>query len=138
MKVALLLAIAFIGCGGEQAQRSLEPDGEMAAIAADGIVSIVNHTNYVLEVAYLNEVDAQAPRIVRTEVPVGARAVVSGEALPAGLEVEFDLDLVFIPPTGDGVRVRRKLRLVIDGDQVLGVRLAGETDPFSVEIELDT
>ncbi|MDE0962025.1 MAG: hypothetical protein OSB73_02760 [Candidatus Latescibacteria bacterium] len=136
MKVALLLAIAFIGCGGEQAQKSLESDGEMPAIAADGIVSIVNHTNYVLEVAYLNEVDAQAPRIVRTEVPVGARAVVSGEALPAGLEVEFDL--VFIPPTGDGVRVRRKVRLVIDGDQVLAVRLADETDPFSVEIELDT
>ena len=135
MKVALLLAIAFIGCGGEQAQKSLESDGEMPAIAADGIVSIVNHTNYVLEVAYLNEVDAQAPRIVRTEVPVGARAVVSGETLPAGLEVEFDL--VFIPPTGDGVRVRRKVRLVIDGDQVLAVRLADETDPFSVEIELD-
>ena len=108
----------------------------MPAIAADGIVSIVNHTNYVLEVAYLNEVDAQAPRIVRTEVPVGARAVVSGEALPVGLEVEFDL--VFIPPMEDGVRVRRKVRLVIDGDQVLGVRLADETDPFSVEIELDT
>jgi hypothetical protein len=135
VKVALLLAIAFIGCGGEQAQKSLESDGEMPAIAADGIVSIVNHTNYALEVAYLNEVDAQAPRIVRTEVPVGARAVVSGETLPAGLEVEFDL--VFIPPTGDGVRVRRKVRLVIDGDQVLAVRLADETDPFSVEIELD-
>jgi hypothetical protein len=74
VKVALVLAIAFIGCGGEQAQKSLESDGEMPAIAADGIVSIVNHTNYVLEVAYLNEVDAQAPRIVRTEVPVGARS----------------------------------------------------------------
>ncbi len=73
MKVALLLAIAFIGCGGEQAQKSLESDGEMPAIAADGMVSIVNHTNYVLEVAYLNEVDAQAPRIVRTVVPVSAR-----------------------------------------------------------------
>lgn len=132
MKVALLLAIAFIGCGGEQTQKSLESDGEMPAIAADGIVSIVNHTNYVLEVAYLNVVYAHAPRIVHTEVPVGARAVVSGEALPAGLEVEFDL--VFIPPTGDGVRVRRKARLVIDGDQVLGVRLADETEPFSVEI----
>ena len=132
MKVALLLAIAFIGCGGEQTQKSLESDGEIPAIAADGIVSIVNHTNYVLEVAYLNEADSQAPRIVRTEVPVGARAVASGEALPAGLEVEFDL--VFIPPTGDGVRVRRKARLVIDGDQVLGVRLADETEPFSFEI----
>ncbi len=132
MKVALLLAIAFIGCGGEQTQKSLESDGEMPAIAADGIVSIVNHTNYVLEVAYLNVVYAHAPRIVHTEVPVGARAVVSGAALPAGLEVEFDL--VFIPPTGDGVRVRRKARLVIDGDQVLGVRLADETEPFSVEI----
>ncbi|HIG54490.1 MAG TPA: hypothetical protein EYQ18_11010 [Candidatus Handelsmanbacteria bacterium] len=136
MKVALLLAIAFVGCGGEQVQKPLEPDGEMPAIAADGIVSIINHTDYVLEVAYLNEVDAQAPRIVRTEVPVGARAVVSGEALPAGLEVEFDL--VFIPPAGDGVRVHRKARLVIDGDQVLSVRFADETDPFSVEIELDT
>jgi len=132
VKVALLLAIAFIGCGGEQAQKSLESDGEMPAIAADGIVSIVNHTYYVLEVAYLNVVYAHAPRIVHTEVPVGARAVVSGEALPAGLEVEFDL--VFIPPTGDGVRVRRKARLVIDGDQVLGMRLADETEPFSVEI----
>ncbi len=132
MKVALLLAIAFIGCGGEQTQKSLESDGEMPAIAADGIVSIVNHTNSVLEVAYLNVVYAQAPRIVYTEVPVGARAVVSGKALLAGLEVEFDL--VFIPPTGDGVRVRRKARLVIDGDQVLGVRLADETEPFSVEI----
>ena len=132
MNVALLLAIAFIGCGGEQAQKSLESDGEMPAIAADGIVSIVNHTNYVLEVAYLNVVYAQARRIVHTEVPVGARAVVSGEALPAGLEVEFDL--VFIPPTGDGVRVRRKARLVIDVDQVLGMRLADETEPFSVEI----
>jgi len=136
VKVALLLAIAFVGCGGEQVQKPLEPDGEMPAIAADGIVSIINHTDYVLEVAYLNEVDAQAPRIVRTEVPVGARAVVSGEALPAGLEVEFDL--VFIPPAGDGVRVHRKARLVIDGDQVLSVRFADETDPFSVEIELDT
>ena len=41
-------------------------------------------------------------------------------------------------PTGDGVRVRRKARLVIEGDQVLNVRFADETDPFSVEIELDT
>ena len=131
MKVALLLAIAFVGCGGEQTQKSLESDGEMPAIAADGIVSIVNHTNYVLEVAYLNVVYAQAPRIVHTGCQL-ARAVVSGEALPAGLEVEFDL--VFIPPMGDGVRVRRKARLVIDGDQVLGVRLADETEPFSVEI----
>ena len=73
MKVALLLAIAFICCGGEQTQKLLESDGEMPAIAADGIVSIVNHTNYVLEVAYLNVVYAQAPRIVHTEVPVGAR-----------------------------------------------------------------
>jgi len=32
------------------------------------------------------------------------------------------------------VRVRRKARLVIDGDQDLGVRLADETEPFSVEI----
>ena len=37
-------------------------------------------------------------------------------------------------PTGDGVRVRRKARLVIDVDQVLGVPLADETEPFSVEI----
>ena len=48
MKVALLLAIAFIGCGGEQMQKSLKSDGEMPAIALDMIVSIVNHTNYVI------------------------------------------------------------------------------------------
>jgi len=83
-------------------------------------------------VAYLNEIDADAPRIVRTVVPAGQRAEVSGGVLPAGIEVEFDL--VLVPRTADGIRVRRKIRVAIDGDWVLNVRLADESDPFSLEV----
>ena len=133
MKAGWLLVIFLMGCGGASAPGPVEPVGEEPVAASDGKVSIVNRTAYALEVAYLNEVDVEAPRIVRTVVPAGLRVDVSGAALPAGLEVEFDL--VLIPPAADGIRVRRKMRVVIDGDQVLNVRLADEADPFSVEIE---
>ena len=65
----------------------------------------------------------------------GERVEVSDAVLPAGLEVEFDL--VLIPPMGDGIRVRRKRQVAIDGDLVLGVRLLDESDPFSVEIAVE-
>ena len=52
--------------------------------------------------------------------------------LPASLEVEFDL--VLVPRTADGLRVRRKIQVAIDGDWVLNVRLTDESDPFSLEI----
>lgn len=131
VKGALLLAVCLLACGEEQGPT--EPVVEDPVAATAGTVSVANRTPYELEVAYLNEVDVDAPRIVRTRIPAGALAEVSGEVLPAGIEVEFDL--VLVPPDGEGVRVRRKMRVAIDGDLVLSVRLKDEADPFSVEIE---
>ena len=132
VKAALLLAAWLLsGCGGTAPTAppvpvSPEPSGR------DGTVSVANHTAYDLEVAYLNETDATAPRIVRTLVPAGQHTEVSDGVLPAGLAVEFDL--VLVPrPTG-GIRVRREIEVAIDGDWVLHVRLADESDPFSLAI----
>ena len=132
IKAALLLAAWLLsGCGGQAptAPPTLAPPEPTGRA---GTVSVANHTAYGLEVAYLNETDADAPRIVRTHVPAGQRVEVSGGVLPAGIEVEFDL--VLVPRTADGIRVRRNIRVAIDGDQVLSVRLADESDPFSLEI----
>ena len=134
VRAALLLTAWLLsGCGGKEPTAPPapvpvppEPTGQ------DGTVAVANHTAYDLEVAYLNEINADAPRIVRTHVPAGQRLEVSGGVLPAGLEVEFDL--VLVPRTADGIRVRRKIRVAIDGDWVLNVRLTDESDPFSLEV----
>ena len=132
VKTALLLAAWLLsGCGGKDPTTPLAPAPPEPTSQA-GTVAVANHTAYDLEVAYLNETDADAPRIVRTHVPAGQRTEVSGGVLPAGLEVEFDL--VLVPRTEDGIRVRRKIRVSIDGDWVLNVRLADESDPFSLEV----
>ena len=132
VKAALVLAAWLLsGCGDKAptappASTPPEPSGR------DGTVSVANHTAYDLEVAYLNETAADAPRIVRTRVPAGQRAEVSDGVLPAGLAVEFDL--VLVPRTPAGIRVRRKIEVAIDGDWVLHLRLADEADPFSLAI----
>ena len=134
VRAALLLAVClFSGCGGKEPTAppapvpvSPEPTGR------DGSVAVANHTAYDLEVAYLSEIDADAPRIVRTRVPAGQRVEVSGGVLPAGREVEFDV--VLLPHTTDEIRVRRKIRVAIDGDWVLNVRLVDESNPFSLEV----
>ena len=134
VSVALLLTAWLLsGCGGKAPTAPPvsvpvppEPTGR------DGTVAVANQTTYDLEVAYLNESDADAPRIVRTRVPAGQRVEVSGGVLPGGLEVEFDV--VLVPRTADGIRVRRKIRVAIDGNWVLNVRLTDESDPFSLEV----
>ena len=132
VRAALLLAACLLsGCGGKEPTAPPAPAPPEPAGRA-GTVSVANHTAYDLEVAYLNETDAAAPQIVRTRVLAGQRAEVSSGVLPAGLEVEFDL--VLVPHTADGIRVRRKIQVAIDGDWVLSVRLADESDPFSLEI----
>ena len=132
VRTGLLLAAWLLsGCGGKEPTAPPAPAPPEPA-GRDGIVAVANHTAHDLEVTYLNETDADAPRIVRTRVPAGQRAEVSDGVLPAGLEVEFDL--VLVPRTADGIRVRRKIRVAIDGDWVLSVRLADESDPFSLEI----
>ena len=134
VRIALLLAAWLLsGCGGKDptAPPAPVPDPPEPTGRA-GTVAVANHTAYDLEVAYLNETDADAPRIVRTRVPAGQRVEVSGGVLPAGIEVEFDV--VLVPHTADGIRVRRKIQIAIDGDWILNVRLADESDPFSLEV----
>lgn len=126
-RTLLLAAWLLSGCGGKE---PIAPPPE--SVVRAGTVSVANHTAYDLEVAYLDETDAAAPRIVRTRVPAGQRVEVSGGVLPAGLEVEFDL--VLVPRTADGFRVRRKIAVEMDGDWVLNVRLTNESDPFSLAI----
>ena len=134
VKTVLLLAAWLLsGCGGKDSTAPLAPEpAPPDPTGRAGTVAVANHTAYDLEVAYLNETDADAPRIVRTLVSAGQRAEVSGGVLPAGIEVEFDL--VLVPHTVDGIRVRRKVRVSIDGDWVLNVRLVDESDPFSLEV----
>ena len=133
VRAALLLAWLLSGCGGKQPTAPPAPEPAPPESAGQaGTVAVANHTAYDLEVAYLNETDADAPRIVRTHVPAGQRVEVSDGVLPAGLDVEFDL--VLVPRTADGIRVRRKIRVAIDGDWILNVRLVDESDPFSLEI----
>ena len=134
VRTALLLAAWLLSGCGDQAPTAPPEPGPVTPepTGRAGTVSVANHTAYDLEVAYLNETDADAPRIVRTHVPAGQRAEVSDGVLPAGLEVEFDL--VLVPRTEDGIRVRRKIRVSIDGDWVLNVRLVDESDPFSLEV----
>ena len=132
VRAALLLAVClFSGCGGKAPTAPPVPVPPEPA-GQDGTVAVVNHTAYDLEVVYLNEIDADAPRIVRTRVPAGQRAEVSDGVLPAGIEVEFDV--VLLPHAADGIRVRRKIQIAIDGDWVLNVRLTDESDPFSLEV----
>ena len=128
----LLAAWLLSGCGGGPAPTAPPAPAPPEPTGQAGTVAVANHTAYDLEVAYLNEIEADAPRIVRTLVLAGQRAEVSGGVLPAGLAVEFDL--VLVPRTTDGIRVRRKIRVSIDGDWVLNVRLADESDPFSLEV----
>ena len=133
VRAALLLAAWLLsGCGGKEPTAPVAPVPPPEPVGRPGIVSVANHTAYDLEVAYLNETDADAPRIVRTLVPAGQRVEVSDGVLPAGLAVEFDV--VLVPHTADEIRVRRKIQIAIDGDWVLNVRLADESDPFSLEV----
>ena len=113
------LATPWLGCGGGE-QDPIEPVVEELPAKRAGAVSLANCVVYAIEVAYLNEVDARAPRILSTTVPAGQRTDISDSFLPAGIEVEFAL--VLIPPITDGVRVRRKIPVAIDGDRYLAVR----------------
>ena len=110
------LATLWLGCGGGQ-QGPIEPVVEEPPAKRAGTVSLANSTVYAM-------------------VPAGQRADISDAVLPAGIEVEFAL--VLIPPIADGVRVRRKIQVAIDGDVVLVVRLIDEADPFSVAIALES
>ncbi|MBT4611249.1 MAG: hypothetical protein HOC05_14500, partial [Gemmatimonadetes bacterium] len=96
-----------------------------------GEIRLANQTNYDMESAYLH-VDEDGERIVRAVVVPGTEAIISDGELSAGTQVEFDLVLQI--PTSEGLRVRRKAKIVVDGDIIVTAVLVDELDPFSLAV----
>ena len=136
MRRSLLLLGWLLACGGPDKGTGGEPgpDPPPPEMFRDGRVMLDNQTLYPVEVTYLNEVRAEAPRIVRTRVGSGSLQDVSREVLPGGLEIE--LDLVLLLPREQGYRVRRKAEVTVDGEMVVRVSLEDASDPFSVLIQV--
>ena len=99
----------------------------------DGSVFADNRTTFDAEVAYLRpgEEDGEAV-IVRAVVKAGERRDVGGGPLPAGTELK--LDLVLMVPAGQGLRVRRKASVIVDGDIDVILELEDESEPFSLQV----
>lgn len=100
-----------------------------------GEIHLSNHTNYDMESSYLH-VDEGGERIVRADAVPGAETMISDGKLSAGTQVEFDL--VLQVPTNEGLRVRRKAKIVVDGDIIVTAVLVDEMDPFSLSVSTGT
>ena len=140
-KVFLLCFIGIVtACGGASGPTQEDtplpddgadiPGGEPTA----GRLFLQNNTLYVIETAYLNEIDPDNPQIVRSQIAPGERQDVGQVLLPAGWV--FELDMVVVVPAEVGFRVRRKAQINIDGEQLVQVHLENPDDPFSVLIDL--
>lgn len=116
-----LLFLAMAACGSGKAVPAAAPP------PAVGRVLLENQTGYAVEVVYLNG----GGEIVRTRVESGEVREVSGGLLPGGTEWTFDL--VLLLPAEQGYRVRRKARVLVDGEVRLRARLGEAQDPFSLE-----
>ena len=134
-------AVSFLGllwlmmaCGGSDS--STAPPVDDDGSSEDGRILVANETAVVLGVAYLREDDPDAPRLVRTEVPPGAVADVSGGGALLPADTQIELDLVLEAVEAGGVRVRRKVSVTVDGEVLVTIRLADPGDPFSAEIEV--
>ena len=136
MRRSLLLLGWLLACGGSDKGTGggPGPDPTPPEEFRDGRVMVDNQTLYPVEVIYLNEVRADAPRIVRTQIGSGSLQDVSREVLPGGLELE--LDLVLLLPREKGYRVRRKAQVTIDGEVIVRLSLEVAGDPFSVLIQV--
>ena len=130
-----LVCWAACGGGGKAVDPGVDPpDPPDTGDARPGRVRLDNQLPYEVEVAYLNRVDDDVPRVVRTSVDAGARQDVSGEMLPAAMEVEFDL-VVLVPPQ-EGFRLRRKALAQIDGDVLVQLLLAAGAELTDLKIEM--
>lgn len=136
MRRSLMLLTWLLACGGSDKGTGggPGPDPPPPKVFRDGRVMVDNQTLYPVEVTFLNEVRADAPRIVRTRVGSGSIQDVSREVLPGGLDLE--LDLVLLLPPEKGYRVRRKAEVTIDGEVVVRLSLEVASDPFSVLIQV--
>jgi hypothetical protein len=139
-----ILLLSFIGvltaCGGTggptQEEPSLSENGSDMPSEGQtaGRLLLQNNTLYAIETAYLNEVDPDAPLIIRSQIAPGERQDVGQALLPGGWA--FELDLVMVVPAEVGFRVRRKALININGGQLVQVRLEDSEDPFSIQVDL--
>ena len=102
-----------------------QPDG--------GRVYLENLTRFVVESTYLNRTDSENPLLISVDVDPDQRLDISGQELPGGEEVEFDL-VLDVPPD-EGFRVRRKASVMVDGDVELQISLEDTQEPFDVRID---
>lgn len=91
-----------------------------------------NLTAHPILSAYLDIDAEEGERIVRVEVTAGGRTQISDGELPGGRQVEFDL--VLLVPSNQGLRVRRKAQVIVDGDMQVTAELPQGTDAFSLAI----
>lgn len=115
-----LLLLLAIGCSGAKSSPSGPPQ------PAAGRVVLENQTGYGAEVVFLDG----GEHLVRTQVAAGQVGEISGGALPGGTEWTFDL--VLLLPAEEGYRVRRKARVLIEGEVRLRASLEDPKDPFSL------
>ncbi|MDP6982561.1 MAG: hypothetical protein QGG05_05700 [Candidatus Latescibacteria bacterium] len=132
----ILLLCAWCGCGGGGSGDGGDVTGLRNMedpVPEAGQVSLANRTSYDMESAYLH-VDETGERIFRRDIAVGATVSISDGELSPGVEVESDL--VFQVPSSEGLRVRRKATVVVDGDITLVAELTEEGEPFSLALSV--
>ena len=123
-------ALAMIACGGNGGTDVVDPGNGGAT--AGGSVFVDNRTSFGVEVAYLQPGEGGEAAVVRALVGAGERQDVGGGTLPAGTELK--LDLVLMVPVEQGLRVRRKASVTVDGDIDVILALEDEAEPFSLQV----
>ena len=128
-------AAVVIACGGNGGEGVVDPvDPVNGGPPADGSVFVENRTSFDVEVAYLRPGEEGGAAIVRSVVEAGQRWDVGMGPLPAGTELK--LDLVLMVPPDQGLRVRRKASVTVDGDVDVILELEDEAEPFSLRVSV--
>ena len=123
-------AAAILACGGGGTAVVVGPDN--GSPPEDGSLRVDNRTPFAVEVAYLRTGEQDEAAVVRAVVGPGERQEVGGGTLGAGTELK--LDLVLMVPPEQGLRVRRKASVTIDGDVEVILALEDPSDPFSLQV----
>lgn len=122
-------AAAMLACGGGGTDIF---DPENGAPSEYGSVLVDNRTPFAVEVAHLRVGEQDEAAVVRAVVGPGERRDVAGGSLSAGIELK--LDVVLLVPPDQGLRVRRKASVIIDGDVEVILELLDPSDPFSLQV----
>lgn len=120
-----LCLLSLWACGSDSAG----PVGPDTGQPQPGVVAVDNQTGWDVEIAWL-QADTDEALIMRRSVVAGQSADLG--TWPAG--AELGLDLVLLVPPEAGPRIRRKAKVVVNGDQT--VRIQAGDDPFSAEVSV--